>query len=95
MKKTFSYCRINNINFTQFNKDISVAFFNFAHLDLDSLVNYFNSTLSSIFDKYAPLKTVTVTQRTSNPWFTSNLLNKRCKRRQLERHRRISKNESH
>ena len=93
-KKTFAYHRIKNINFTQFNQDISVAFSNFEHLDLDLLVNYFNSTLSSIFDTYAPLKTVTVTPCTSNPWFTSNLLNERCKRQQLEHHWRKSKNES-
>ena len=60
-KKTFSYYRINNINFTQFNQDISVAFSNYKHFDLDLLVNYYNSTLSFVVDKYVPLKTVTVT----------------------------------
>ena len=35
-KKTFSYSRIKDINFTQFNQDISVAFSYFEHLDLDS-----------------------------------------------------------
>ena len=48
------------------------------------MVNYYNSTFSFVLDKYAPLKTVTVSLRTSNPWFTTNLLNERCKRRQLE-----------
>ena len=94
LKKTFSYRHIKDINFTQFNQDISVAFSNFEHLDLDSLVNYFNSTLSSIFNKYAPLKTVTVTPHTSNPWFTSNLLNERCERLQLERRWHKSGNKS-
>ena len=72
---------------------MSLAFSNFEHLDLDSLVNYFNSALSSIFDKYTSLKTVTVTPRTLNPWFTSNLLNERCKR-QLESQWRKSGNDS-
>ena len=66
-KKTFSYRQINNINFTQFNQDISVAFSNIEHFDLDSLVNYYNATLPFVSDKYAPLKTVTVPLRTSNP----------------------------
>ena len=35
--KTFSFRRIKDINFTLFNQDISVAFSNFEHLDLDSL----------------------------------------------------------
>ena len=94
MKKTFSYRRINNINFTPFNQDISVAFSNFEHFDLDSLVNYYNSTLLFVLDKYTPLKTVTVTPRTSNPWFTTNLLNEKCKGRQLERNWRKTKKES-
>ena len=93
-KITFSDRRINNINFTQFNRNISVAFSNFEHFDLDSLVNYYNSTLSFVLDKYAPLKTITVTLRTSNPWSTTNLLNKRCTRRQLERNWRKTKKES-
>ena len=50
--------------------------------------------LPSIFDKYAPLKTVIVTPHTSNPWYTSNLLNERCKERQLERQWHKSRNES-
>ena len=79
-KKTFSYRPIKDINFIQFNQD-SVSFSNFEHLHLHLLVNYLNSTLPSIFDKYAPLKTVNVKPHTSNPWFTSNLLNEGCKRR--------------
>ena len=35
--------------------------------------------MSSIFDKYAPLKTVIVKPRTSNPWFTSNLRSEKDK----------------
>ena len=84
-KKTFSCHRINYVNFTQFIQDISVAFSNFEHLDLDSLVNYYNSTRSFVLDKCPLLKTVTVTPRTSNSWFPTNFLNERCKRRQLER----------
>ena len=85
LKKTFPYLRIKNINFTQFNQDITIAFANFKHPDLDSKMHYFKSTLSSIFEKYMLLKTVTVILRTLNPWFISNLLNEKSKRRQLER----------
>ena len=60
------------------------------------MVNYDNSTLSFILNKYAPLKTVTdtVTLRTSNLWFTTNLLNERCIGRQLERNWQTTKKES-
>ena len=72
-KVTFSCRPINKINFTDFNQDISNASSNINNFDLDSLINHFNSNMSLILDKYAPLKTVTVKPRTSNPWFTSNL----------------------
>ena len=50
--------------------------------------------MTLILDKHAPLKTVTVTPRNKNPWFTSNLLTERRKRRQLERTWRNSHNEA-
>ena len=50
-KKTFSYRQINNFTFNQFNQDISVAFPNFELFDLNSLVNYYNSTPSFVLNK--------------------------------------------
>ena len=73
-KSSFTFCLIKKINFkinvTDFNNDITAAFSNFEHLDLNSL---FNSTLSSLLDKHAPEKTVLTTTRSSNLWFTPNL----------------------
>ena len=93
-KVTFSYRPINKINFTDFNQDIFNAFSNIDNFNLDSLIDHFNSNMSLILDKYAPLKTVTVKPRTSNPWFTSNLRSERSIRRQLERTWRKTRNES-
>ena len=53
------------------------------NLDFDSLY-YFDSILTLVLDKHAPLKTVTVTPLNKNLWFTSNLLTESRKRRQLE-----------
>ena len=75
-KVTFSYCSINKINFTEFNQDISNAFSKLDNFDLELLMDHFNSNMSSILDKYSPLKTVTFKPHTSNPWFTSYLLKK-------------------
>ena len=66
-KVTFSCRPISKINFTDFNQDISNAFSNIDNFNLDSLIDHFNSNMSLILDKYAPLKTVTVKPRTSNP----------------------------
>ena len=93
-KVTFSYRPINKINFTDFNQDIFNAFSNIDNFNLDSLIDHFNSKMSLILDKYAPLKTVTVKPRASNPLFTSNLRSERSIRRQLERTWRKTRNES-
>ena len=93
-KTTFSCRQLKKINISEFNKDIAAAFSNVENLDLDSLVKFFNSTMTLILDKHAPLKTVTVTPRNKNPWFTPNLLTERRKRRQLERTWRNSRNEA-
>ena len=93
-KVTFSCRPINKINFTDFNQDISNAFFIINNFDLGSLIDHFNSNLSLILDKYAPLKTVTVKPRTSNPWFTSNPRSERSIRQQLERTWRKTRKES-
>ena len=55
-KWPFTFRPLNKINFTDFNNDISAAFSNFEHLDLNSLISNFNSTLSSLLDKHAPEK---------------------------------------
>ena len=75
---------IQKIDSSEFNKDIVAAFSNVEHLDLDSLVQFFNSTQTLILDKHALLKTNTVTPQNKNLWFTPNLLPERSKRRQLE-----------
>ena len=59
-KVTFSYRPINKINFTEFKQDISNTFSKLDNFNLESLIDYFNSNMSSILNKYAPLKTVTV-----------------------------------
>ena len=62
-KVTFSYRPINNINLTDFNQDISNAFSNIDNFNLDSPIDHFNSNMSLILVKYAPLKTGTVKPR--------------------------------
>ena len=73
-KTTFSSRQLKKIDISEFNKDIVAAFSNVKNFDLDSLVQFFNLTLTLTLDKHAPLKTVTVTSRNKNPWLTPNLL---------------------
>ena len=92
-KVTFSY-HLNIDNCTEFNQDISNAFSKLSNFYLESRIDHFNSNMSSILDKNAPLKTDTVKPRNSNPWFTSYLKSEKDKRRQLERTWRKTRNES-
>ena len=71
-KTTFSCRQLKKIDISKRNKDIAAAFSNVENLDLDSLVQFFNSTLNLILDKHTPLKTVTVTPRNKYPWITPN-----------------------
>ena len=75
---------LNEINLTDFNNDITAAFSNFEHFDFNLLLSHFNSTSSSLLDKHAPEKTIHITTRYINLWFTPNFLHERQKRRQLE-----------
>ena len=66
-KFSFTFRHLNKITFTDFNNDIAAAFSNFEHLDLNSFVSHFQSTLSSLLDKHTSEKTVHTTTRSSNP----------------------------
>ena len=43
-KQLFSCHQFKKIDISEFNKDIGAAFFNVENLDLDSIVQFFNST---------------------------------------------------
>ena len=73
-KVTFFYRPINKINFYRVKSRYIQCFSMLDNLNLESLIDHFRSNMSSILDKYAPLKTVTFKPRTSNPSFTSYLL---------------------
>ena len=49
-----------------------------------SLVDWYNSTLSSLVDKHAPEKTVII-RRAPNPWYNDDIRDHKRKRRRLER----------
>ena len=70
-KATFWCRQLKKIDISEFTKDIVTAFSNVEHFDLDSRVQFFNSSLTLILEKHAPLKAVTVLQnvtpRNKNP----------------------------
>jgi hypothetical protein len=61
--------------------------------DLDELVACYNNTLKAHFDKYALLKTKTITVRPRVPWFNEQLRKAKRERRNAERKWRVSKSD--
>ena len=59
--------------------------------DLDMMVSCYNSTLSSLLDKYAPLRTKSVANRKRVPWFNHKIKDAIKARRRAERKWRYSK----
>ena len=64
-----------------------------ASFSLGELVYEYNTTLKSLLDSHAPLKTKTITLRPTALWYTEELRSEKKKRRALERRWRSSKRE--
>lgn len=53
--------------------------------DLDTLLHDYNTTLRSVLDCHAPLRTKTVKARTKVPWFNNDIAEAKRQRRKAER----------
>ena len=81
-----SFRSVNSINVDQFIRDISISrLITHPPSTLNELLHSYNSTLSFIFNKHAPLKTKIVKSKNSQPWFTPALSKLKSARRHLER----------
>ncbi|CAB3978629.1 Hypothetical predicted protein [Paramuricea clavata] len=58
--------------------------------EIDTLVSSYNTTLSALLDRYAPVKTNTVTVRPKVLWYTEEILKAKIERRRAERKWRSS-----
>lgn len=87
-----SFRRINSIDTTCFIHDVSCsALITNPPTDIDALVALYNSTLTSVLDKHAPLRTKVVHSPKSNPWYTPAIQALKAARRGLERQWRSCK----
>ena len=78
--------KLKAINLEHFRQDVALSpLLSEASNDLLTLLHLYNSELSSVLDKHAPLKSRIVTIRPAAPWFSEEIKLERRVRRRLER----------
>src|SRR4029077_11124457 len=81
-----------SINIANFISDIlSSSLHSSPPISLESYLLLFNTTLTTILDKHAPVKTVTCSSRPHKPFITEEILSEKSKRSKLETIYRRSK----
>uniref|UniRef100_A0A3Q2ZSJ5 Reverse transcriptase domain-containing protein n=3 Tax=Kryptolebias marmoratus TaxID=37003 RepID=A0A3Q2ZSJ5_KRYMA len=84
-KRQIQFRSLKTIDLTLFNQDIQDISLTTKFTSVNDYVNHYNSSLRSILDTHAPVKTRTVTFSRSAPWFTSELRTMKTAGRALER----------
>ena len=83
---------LNKINPVNFSRDIlSSELYSCPALTLDTYLNQFNSTLSRLLDKHAPLKSISCPSKLKKPFITDEILQAKSERSKLESIYRKSK----
>lgn len=93
--KQIVYRKLKSIDIDRFTNDIGTSLLCQSPPDnLDSLVKCYNSTLSSVLDQHAPLRSRTITLRQRAPWFNDDIKKAKREKRKAERRWRSSKLDS-
>ena len=83
--KVIQYRQLDGINAVNFSNDLSNCVSEIVLNDFNSAVNSYNSSLSSILDKHAPLKSKRIKIVHNAPWFDGEYQLKRRARRKAEK----------
>jgi len=85
-KKEVQYRKVKSIDLKKFRSDIIESGLpGFHHDDVDKLVDMYNSTLSEILEKHAPIKKRMVTIHPDAPWIDDEIKQKKREKRKAER----------
>lgn len=85
-KKEINYRNLKSIDIECFSKDIQNSIMmNLETDDVDELANAYNSVLSDLINKHAPLKTKVITVHPAAPWYSDEIAAARRQRRKAER----------
>jgi len=81
-----SFHCLKSISISKFTRDVlSSRLITHPPTDLSDLVESYNSTLATLLDKHAPLKTKSIHAKPPSPWFTPALSKLKSAHRHLER----------
>ena len=95
LQEIISYRKLKSIDLKSFQNDIITSDLLLKTPEqLDDLVSCYNTTLSSILDKHAPLITKRRTIRAKASWFNNDIKRAKCERRIAERKWRSSRSDS-
>ena len=89
---------LKSVNIESFKSDIAnsaLCYENIVNLSLDDLVGCYNSTLSTLIESHAPLKSKTVVNSPRVPWFNDSIKAAIRGRRKAERKWRTTKDLTH
>ena len=90
-RKEIEFRKLKQLDMNQFRNDIAASsLITNPPEDLAELVLQYDSVLSSILDKHAPIRKRVVTVRPAAPWYTERISDEKRKRRKLERRWRAS-----
>ena len=90
--KNVSYRLLKSIDMTAFDQDLAYSkLCQSPPDDINELVECYNSTLKSVLDKHAPLKTKVIVELPHVPWFNEEIKDAKRKRRKAERKWRSSR----
>ena len=86
VRKLVEYRKLRCVNVESFKRDIKSSFeLNQSHKSIDSLVHSYNTHLSQLREKHAPLITKTITLHPHAPWFNQEMHEAKHARRVLEK----------
>ena len=87
---------LSKINYAQLNSDIlSSELYSSPASNLSDYLSLFKSTLSTLLDKHAPMKTVSCKSKPDKPFITQEIREQKAKRARLETIYRKTKTQAH
>ena len=91
-KKTISYRKLSNINYESLLNDIQLSALGAQEpCDLEASVNLYNTVLTELLEKHAPLRTRKVSVHGKCPWWSAEIQKAVSQRRNAEKKWRRSK----